>query len=283
MLGITRETKRLIIVVIVALSLFVFGTVMYFWIRPTPTCTDGIENQNETGIDCGGSCPLACVIPVTGEPLTISEVAFVSSGINQYDVLARITNPNPFIGSNKFSYTLTLRDAAGTDLVHDSGIAWILPYETKTLLVLGMTTSASPAKATIEITNVEWQELTDYREAPALRIYEKRFVPISSGVNFAEVTGVLVNESPFDFRRVFIKAILRDTGGKPIAVHQTQMSTLAVNAREEFHLIWPKAFSGTVSQIEVEADSNVFNQENFLKRYQPNGRFQDFRSTLPQF
>ncbi len=23
---------------------------------PTPTCTDGIQNQDETGIDCGGSC-----------------------------------------------------------------------------------------------------------------------------------------------------------------------------------------------------------------------------------
>lgn len=29
----------------------------------TPTCTDGIQNGNETGIDCGGSCPNACSAP----------------------------------------------------------------------------------------------------------------------------------------------------------------------------------------------------------------------------
>ncbi|WCO03167.1 FG-GAP-like repeat-containing protein [Psychroserpens ponticola] len=31
--------------------------------QPTPTCTDGIQNGDETGVDCGGSCPDAC--PVT--------------------------------------------------------------------------------------------------------------------------------------------------------------------------------------------------------------------------
>jgi len=33
-------------------------------IPPTETCSDGIQNQDETGIDCGGVCP-ACEVPVT--------------------------------------------------------------------------------------------------------------------------------------------------------------------------------------------------------------------------
>lgn len=283
MLPITRETKRLIILVIFLLSLILLGTTLYFFLRPAPTCLDGKQNQDETGLDCGGSCPAVCVIPVQGDPLTVPEVAFVSDGANRYDILARVTNPNPFIGASQFRYVLTLQDATGADLAHESGTSWILPHETKTLLALGMTVTVPPAKATIEITNVVWQELAGYQEAPALRIYDKRFVPISSGVNFAEVTGVLVNESAFDLRKVLIRAVLRDAGGKPVAVHQTQMSTLTVNAREEFHLIWPKAFTGTVSQMEIEADSNMYNQENFLKRYQPEGRFQDFRAAPSQF
>lgn len=27
---------------------------------PDPTCTDGVQNGDETGVDCGGSCPNAC-------------------------------------------------------------------------------------------------------------------------------------------------------------------------------------------------------------------------------
>jgi len=31
-----------------------------------PTCTDGIQNQGETGVDCGGPCTACSVAPVTG-------------------------------------------------------------------------------------------------------------------------------------------------------------------------------------------------------------------------
>ena len=34
------------------------------WIVSAPRCTDGVQNGNETGVDCGGSCPLKC----DGEP-----------------------------------------------------------------------------------------------------------------------------------------------------------------------------------------------------------------------
>lgn len=33
---------------------------------PSPTCTDGLHNQGEDGIDCGGSCPNACPTCVDG-------------------------------------------------------------------------------------------------------------------------------------------------------------------------------------------------------------------------
>lgn len=44
------------------------GHVVYFdnvsfGALPAPTCTDGIMNGNETGIDCGGSCPDVCPPP----------------------------------------------------------------------------------------------------------------------------------------------------------------------------------------------------------------------------
>ncbi|MCX7549262.1 hypothetical protein OS191_00245, partial [Xanthomarina sp. F2636L] len=32
---------------------------------PAPTCTDGIQNGDETGVDCGGSSCEPCVIPPT--------------------------------------------------------------------------------------------------------------------------------------------------------------------------------------------------------------------------
>ena len=34
------------------------AAICLLWLAPT--CTDGIQNGGETGIDCGGSCPLKC-------------------------------------------------------------------------------------------------------------------------------------------------------------------------------------------------------------------------------
>ncbi|WP_282089737.1 GEVED domain-containing protein [Aquimarina algiphila] len=57
---------------------------------PTPTCNDGIQNGNETGVDCGGSCP-ACPVDVTycsatgnDGPEEITNVTF--AGINNSSV-----------------------------------------------------------------------------------------------------------------------------------------------------------------------------------------------------
>lgn len=34
--------------------------------EPEPTCTDGIQNGDETGIDCGGTCD-PCEVGIQGE------------------------------------------------------------------------------------------------------------------------------------------------------------------------------------------------------------------------
>ena len=39
-----------------ALLLGIVILVYITWLVPKPSCTDGIQNQNETGVDCGGSC-----------------------------------------------------------------------------------------------------------------------------------------------------------------------------------------------------------------------------------
>jgi hypothetical protein len=38
---------------------------------PDPTCNDGIQNGDETGVDCGGSCD-PCAVSATGSGALIS-------------------------------------------------------------------------------------------------------------------------------------------------------------------------------------------------------------------
>ena len=63
---------------------------------PAETCNDGIQNQDETGIDCGGSsCPPCAVAPTTAAPtpparpaadvISIYSDAYTDIGVDTYD------------------------------------------------------------------------------------------------------------------------------------------------------------------------------------------------------
>ncbi|MBB3700529.1 family 31 carbohydrate-binding protein [Flammeovirga yaeyamensis] len=53
---------------------------------PTPTCDDGIQNGDETGVDCGGSCtPCAVTPPPVAERKVESELASILGSASIYD------------------------------------------------------------------------------------------------------------------------------------------------------------------------------------------------------
>ncbi|NCP45385.1 MAG: hypothetical protein GW818_02880 [Flavobacteriales bacterium] len=57
------------------------------------TCSDGIQNQGETGIDCGGPCP-ACAAP--SFTATLNGSSFISG----YTNASLYINPNPGMANN---------------------------------------------------------------------------------------------------------------------------------------------------------------------------------------
>ena len=102
MLTLTRDTKRLTIIVIYIFLFLAIGTGGYFLFHAAPTCMDGKQNQDETGIDCGGICAMACMETVIGEPIVIREVMVLPVENGVYDVVARIYNPNNTVGAESF-------------------------------------------------------------------------------------------------------------------------------------------------------------------------------------
>jgi len=72
---------------------------------PTATCSDGIKNQNETGIDCGGVCPPCPIVPPTAVPVSQGKPSSQSSSYsgNQYpssNAFDGVVSPNNFSHTN---------------------------------------------------------------------------------------------------------------------------------------------------------------------------------------
>lgn len=268
MLTLTRDTKRLTIIAIYFLIFLVIGTGLYLIFKPRPTCFDGKENQNEQGIDCGGICALACMEKIVGNDLLVREIAFIPTGDRgRYDVVARIFNPNNDIGAASFQYSLLLRDASGKEIGRVTNSSFILPQETKTLLAFNIEPTVAPAKAVIELSDFKWTRLRGYRAKPELNIYSKRYVEHPNQSAFGAALGTVVNESIYDFRRIRVKVVLRDDAGRPLAANQTELQTVNVGREQEITLVFPQPFAGTVTQVDVEAEANIYDQENFLQEY----------------
>lgn len=267
----TRETKRGIIIFIYLTIFLSVSFLVYMIIKPNPTCFDGKKNQTEDGIDCGGVCQ-SCDREIKAEDLKILEKYFVYGNNNNYDIMAKIDNPNSRYGAAKFSYEFDLLDKDGNSLAKRKGETFILPGETKYVIELNLTSSANPFTAEFKIENVEWEEFLGYEE-PRLGIYNKSF---SAESGKGEVFGLLKNESYFDFNSIEIDIILRDKSGNPLALGKSEMRTISSQQERDFKIFWPYNFSREVGEVEIRAEADVFDPNNsYIKKYTPQ-KFQNY-------
>ena len=111
------------VVVFSALSLVVISIVY-----EVPTCSDGIMNQDERGIDCGGVCVNIC--PFDAKPPSVLFARPVSTVPGRVDVIALVENPNAEAYAPRASYTIELFDSNQILIQSVSGVVALPPRGT---------------------------------------------------------------------------------------------------------------------------------------------------------
>ena len=78
--------------------------------EPTATCTDGIQNGDETGVDCGGSCS-ACAVALQG-------TKWQSSGANVAPLLVTLFDTDSIFAqfNADFTYLVEQYDSQGAKI-----------------------------------------------------------------------------------------------------------------------------------------------------------------------
>lgn len=261
--------KRPIIVFVYFAIFALAGLVLYLFLQPGPTCSDGKKNQGESGVDCGGPCQ-PCVEEPKVVPMEVTEAVFVYGGPNKYDIVATIHNPNVQYGTDRFEYRFVLKGPGGNVLAERSGQGYILPSETKYVIENNIEAQAVPYQVEVEITDSQWKEFSDY-EKPALNTYNKRYNQASSDIVFGEVTALLRNESYYDLNSVDVGVVLKNADGRPIAANVTQIRSIRAREEREFKVFWPQRFPGEVQSVEIQSSSNVLDPQNFMKVSPGNG------------
>lgn len=241
-----------------ALYLAVFGLMIWglygAFLAPEPTCFDGIQNQGEEGVDCGGpciACSVAQLLPirVTGEP-QVFQLADGSTAL-----LIEVQNPNA-IHDGAFSYRFTLYDERNTVVDFILGSGSIYALEKKYFQAGRIYRSTEVATAQFEINNVTWQE-TNESQRPEI-IVQDFFTSKEEGTII--VKGVLKNERVITVPYVKLIAFFYDDPGYMIFVSHTVVETLLAFEEKPFTVYVPPDKS-LVESVNLDATRVVVHIE----------------------
>jgi hypothetical protein len=259
-IGVLIMNKRLvkqIIVAIIFIAIFVLiGFLIYYLAKPAPSCFDGIKNQNEESIDCGGVCdPCELVNP---EKISILWSETVLTQGNFYDVAVQVKNPNQNVGSGLIPYTLKLYSRDGSLAGERSGKTFILPNQVKYIVELKIESSDVVDDIQMSFGEIEWQSTDSF---PQLAISQKEYTRLENQAGNSQVKGIIVNQGSISFSKVYIDILLFDDSHQLIGLNVVEVDDLPANQKRDFTAVWFEEMR-QVASIETEAETNVFDEEN---------------------
>jgi len=152
-----RLFKQLIISGILLGLAILISYDIYFTLKPVPTCYDGIKNQNEEDIDCGGIC-LPCDLKYQKVLTVASEPKIFLKPNNKVDLYFKLRNISEEWGAEELYYKVVFYSSDGTLKEELIQKGFILPHEIRYYLLQEIALPFTPSKAEVEIMsdNIQW-------------------------------------------------------------------------------------------------------------------------------
>lgn len=241
--------RRLVVLLIVGSFIAaIASTILIASFYEAPSCGDGIQNQDETGIDCGGSCAFLCTADM--QPPTILFTKPLSSIPGRTDVIASIENKNATAGAKDVPYTVAVYDANRTLLQEARGTLDLPPGATVPLYIPGVVSgkhTAVTAFVSINGPAIMW-----YRLAQDPRILPKvSNITLGGQAGAPRVTATLSNTTVTPLRNVKAVVVVRDGAGNVIGASQTVVPLVPGQGQATATFTWGSAFSTLPVSIEV--------------------------------
>jgi hypothetical protein len=245
---------------IIVLAIIVAGIYFLFIGNQTPTCFDGKKNQNEEGIDCGGPCKTCS----PAESLNIISQIFIPTTVNNYDLVAKIKNPNSDQGADIVNYEFSLYDSTNQLIGTKTGNTYFLPQETKYIVEQKFYTDKAIARIEFKFNDISWIKLSQINDLE-LRIKNAEYQITEDGSNL--LVGTIENKSSYDLDTIKIVGVLFDENKNIIAAGETSINTVLRNESRGFEIFWPYPISVQVKSFDVKVYTDVFENDNFIKTH----------------
>ena len=231
---------------VVVIILVLIGLPTFFYFYKAPTCSDGIQNGSETGVDCGGSCQRLCQNAFLTPVVAWTRLENISTGL--YNVAAYIQNLNTNAVALSVPYHVIVYDDQGIEITEYTGTVTLPPHR-NTLAFNGAISMGKriPAKAFFEFTqSPNWQTAID--PIAALVIGNQKY---NEDSNSASLSVTLNNSSVNQIPKTDVFVVLYDKKNNAIGFSKTIVNNVPAYGSTVAPFTWPTSFGGKVISIEV--------------------------------
>jgi len=234
--------RKVIFLGILILLMAVAGAfIFWFFFYQAPSCSDGKQNGDETGIDCGGSCSKVC----SGEaitPIVKWDPQIFQVFENTWSVVVYVENPNTNLNATYLPYTFTLYDASNNILATRTS-ATILPKNDTVGIFEGsivLDGNKIPKRATFEIGGeIVWSK-TGINEKKDITV---TYSPLSQLETKPRIEAVVKNNTDNEIKNIELVAVVFDGSDNAVAASRTLVDSIKKGDSTNIVFTWPRPFS----------------------------------------
>lgn len=246
----TWATKRKLTYASAAIvaAVIIIGIPAFLLFYKAPTCSDGIQNEGEQGIDCGGPCKTLCQNDFLSPVVVWASSENVAPGL--YNLGAYVENPNIDGGAVNVPYQFSVFDNQGVLITKVNGVMDIPPNR-DTLAFVGAVNMGQriPAPGGVQFSFTSppvWAKAED--TLGSLSISNKQYSEDSTG---ASLQATITNTGLTAYDDLTVFAVLSDVNGNELAFSKTVIDSVAGGASVVAPFTWPVSFNGAVVSEDI--------------------------------
>ncbi|MEO5635437.1 MAG: hypothetical protein ABIR14_02535 [Candidatus Paceibacterota bacterium] len=210
---------------------------------------DNKKNGTETGIDCGGSCSLACADQVDSISILWARSFRVVPG--RYNAVAYVENHNKNAALKKINYRFRFADANNVYIAKREGSAHI-PAGGKFAI---FEPAVDTGNSTPVYTTFEFTENPSWTQVPQAKLEELKLTVSDIGLVNEDTNPVLSakikNNSFYSVPEIGVVVILYDVKNNAVSASKTFIDELQGGEKRDINFTWPEPFVGNIVAKEV--------------------------------
>ncbi len=213
----------------------------FIWKQSTVSCFDNLKNQNETEVDCGGSCVI-CAIKNLTELKVLPIKFFNAEGLTT--AFIQIQNINQDYAARSFNFQLNLYDIKGEKIFNYDGIKFVYAADTASFVLPALEVSFSQiARSELLVNSVEW-ELKDSFSKPDVEI---KNISIKLEKERLVIDSDFTNSNLYTLGDVIISALLVSDSGFFVNASKTSLGSMSPLALKHFKVFIPVSMNDKFS------------------------------------